>query len=67
MSNNLMLFAKMTVDQGRSPGLDKSVFGTAIEKLAEGIRRDGETPEKAYTRAITEIDDGRLLFNTSSH
>jgi hypothetical protein len=62
MSKNLMMFAKMTVDQGRSPGLDKRVFGTAIEKLAEGIRRPGETVEKAYVRAITETADGKLLF-----
>jgi hypothetical protein len=60
--SKILMFAKMTVDQGRSPGLDKSAFHAAIEKRAEEIRRPGESAEKAYTRAITETDDGRLLF-----
>jgi hypothetical protein len=56
------MFAKMTVDQGRSPGLDKWAYHDAIVKRAGEIRRPGETAEKAFTRAITEDDDGKLLF-----
>ena len=60
--SNILMFAKIAVDQGRSPGLDKSDFHKAIEKRAAEIRRPGESAEKAFTRAITEDDNGKLLF-----
>lgn len=60
--SNILMFAKMTVDQGRYVGYDKSAFHEAIAKRAAEIRRDGETAEKAYTRVITETDAGKLLF-----
>jgi hypothetical protein len=62
MSNsNILLFAKMTVDQGRYVGYDKGDFHRAIEKRAAEIRRPGETSEQSYSRVL-ETNDGRLLF-----
>ncbi len=60
-STDILLFAKMQAE-GRGTGLDKAAYHAAIEKRASETRRDGETDAKAYTRVITESDDGRLLF-----
>jgi hypothetical protein len=62
MSNsNILLFAKMQ-SEGRSTGLDKSAFHSAIQKRASETRRPGESDAGAYTRVITESDEGRLLL-----
>jgi hypothetical protein len=58
---SILMFAKMETE-GRGTGLDKSAYHDAIEKLAREIRRDGETSEQSYARAITDSDAGRLLF-----
>jgi hypothetical protein len=62
MSNSsLIMFAKMQIE-GRGTGLDKADYHAAITKRASETRRDGETEAKAYTRIVTETDDGRLLL-----
>jgi hypothetical protein len=62
MSDGILTFAKMVIDQGVAPGLDCNDFHKAIEKRAEKIRKAGETAEGAYTRFITSDPDGKLLF-----
>jgi len=61
MSNSILMFAKMQTE-GRTTGLDKNAYHAAIEKRASETRRAGESDAKAYTRVITESDEGRLLF-----
>jgi hypothetical protein len=39
----IVMFAKMGVTQGRSPGLEKDAFYDAIVKRAEALRADGES------------------------
>ena len=64
-TENLMMFAKMAIDQGRSPGLNKSVFIAGITLRADAIRKAGESAAQAFTRAITADDVGRLLYKAS--
>ena len=59
--SSLIMFAKMQAE-GRGTGLDKSVYHDAITKRASETRRAGETEAKAYTRIVTETEDGRLLL-----
>jgi hypothetical protein len=61
MSNSILMFAKMQ-SEGRGTGIDKTAYHDEIVKRASDTRRPGESSEKAYTRVITESDDGRLLF-----
>jgi hypothetical protein len=62
--STMTMYAKMTVDQGRSPGLSRQDFEAAIAKRgAELFPRD--TAAKAFTRAMTEDADGRLLYAAS--
>ena len=58
-SENLMMFAKMAIDQGRSPGLNKSVFIAGITLRADAIRKAGESAAQAFTRAITADEFGQ--------
>jgi hypothetical protein len=60
-STEILLFAKMQTE-GRGTGLDKSNYHDAITKRASETRRPGETGAGAYTRVITETDEGRLLL-----
>ena len=56
------MFAKIAVNQGRSPGIEKHDFYDAIVKRAEALRADGESPQKSFVKAITEDETGRLLY-----
>ena len=58
----IVMFAKIAVNQGRSPGLEKHDFYDAIVKRAEALRADGESPQKSFVKAITEDETGRLLY-----
>ncbi len=58
----IIMYAKIAVNQGRSPGLEKDVFYDAIVKRAEALRADGESPQQAFAKTITEDETGRLLF-----
>ena len=59
---SIVMFAKIAVNQGRSPGLEKNEFYDAIMKRAEGLRVDGESSQKSFVKAITEDETGRLLY-----
>jgi hypothetical protein len=58
----IVMYAKIALNQGRSPGLEKDAFYDAIVKRAEALRADGESKERAFTKAITEDETGRLLY-----
>src|SRR5580704_17667892 len=58
----IVMFAKIVVNQGRSPGIEKHDFYDAIVKRAEALRADGESPQKSFVKAITEDETGRLLY-----
>ena len=58
---SIVMFAKIAVNQGRSPGIEKH-FYDAIVKRAEALRADGESPQKSFVKAITEDETGRLLY-----
>lgn len=57
-------FAKTALETG-VPILSKTLLTQAIEKRAGAIKRAGETDAQAFTRAITEDEDGRTLFRAS--
>ena len=57
-------FAKMEI-AGHSSGLSRQRFETAIIKRAAEIRKAGESDAQAFTRTITQDDDGRLLYQAS--
>ena len=59
---SIVMFAKIAVNQGRSPGLEKNEFYDAIMKRAEALRADGESPQQAFSKVITEDETGRLLY-----
>jgi hypothetical protein len=59
---SIVMFAKIAVNQGRSPGLEKDAFYDAIVKRADELRADGESPQKSFVKAITEDETGRLLY-----
>jgi hypothetical protein len=59
---SIVMFAKIAVNQGRSPGLEKNAFYDAIMKRAEALRADGESPQQAFSKVITEDETGRLLY-----
>ena len=44
------------------PSHTKADFYREIEKRANKIRLDGETPAQAFSRYATKLDEGRLLF-----
>jgi hypothetical protein len=58
----IITFAKIAVNQGRSPGIEKHEFYDAFMKRAEALRPDGESPQQAFSKVITEDETGRLLF-----
>jgi hypothetical protein len=64
-TENLVAFAKIAIDQGRSPGLKKSDFIAGIQKRAATIRKAGETDAQAFTRAMTEDEIGKALYRAS--
>jgi hypothetical protein len=59
---SIVMFAKIAVNQGRSPGIEKHDFYDAIVKRAEALRADGESPQKSFVKAITEDETGRILY-----
>ena len=60
--SSIVMFAKIAVNQGRSPGLEKDAFYDAIVKRAEALRADGESQQQAFTKVITGDETGRLLY-----
>jgi hypothetical protein len=58
----ILMFAKIAVNQGRSPGLEKNDFYDAIVKRAEALRANGESQQQAFSKAIKEDETGRLLY-----
>ena len=60
--SSIVMFAKIAVNQGRSPGIEKHDFYDAIVKRAEALRADGESPQKSFVKAITEDETGQLLY-----
>src|SRR3979411_1412179 len=60
--SSIVMFAKIAVNQGRSPGLEKNAFYDAIVKRAEALRADGESRQQAFSKVITEDETGRLLY-----
>ena len=59
---SIVMFAKIAVNQGRSPGLEKNEFYDAIMKRAEALRADGESPQQTFAKVITEDETGKLLY-----
>ena len=59
---SIVMYAKIAVNQGRSPGLEKDAFYDAIVKRAEALRADGESPQQAFSKTITDDPTGRLLY-----
>lgn len=60
--SSIVTFAKIAVNQGRSPGLEKDAFYDAIVKRADELRAGGESPQQAFSKAIIEDETCRLLF-----
>jgi hypothetical protein len=60
--SSIVMYAKIAVNQGRSPGLEKHEFYDAIVKRAEALRADGESPQQAFAKTIVEDETGRLLY-----
>ena len=58
----IIMFAKIAVNQGRSPGLEKDAFYDAIVKRAEALRANGESQQQAFSKVITQDETGRLLY-----
>ena len=60
--SSIVMFAKIALNQGQSPGIEKHDFYDAIVKRAEALRADGESPQQAFAKVITEDETGRLLY-----
>jgi len=60
--SSIVMFAKIAVNQGLSPGLEKDAFYDAIVKRADDLRADGESHQQAFAKTITEDETGRLLY-----
>ena len=61
----LVGFAKIAVEQHNPMGLTRQVFEAGITKRAAEIRRAGETSEQAFTRALIEDEECKILFKAS--
>ena len=61
-NSSIVMFAKIAVNQGRSPGIEKHDFYDAIVKRADELRADGESPQQAFSKVITDDETGRLLY-----
>jgi hypothetical protein len=61
---SILTLAKRIVEQGPQayPSITKAMLYTEIAKLADATRRADETPEMAFTRIVTDTDDGGALF-----
>jgi hypothetical protein len=60
--SSIVMFAKIAVNQGRSPGLEKDAFYDAIVKRANDLRADGESQQQAFAKTITDDPTGQLLY-----
>jgi hypothetical protein len=60
--SSIVMFAKIAVNQGRSPGLEKDAFYDAIMKRANDLRADGESQQQAFAKTITDDPTGQLLY-----
>jgi hypothetical protein len=54
-------FAKRQIE-GERTGLEKHDYLAAIEGRAAKLRADGESPQQAFTKVITDDEIGKLLF-----
>ncbi len=54
-------FAKRQVE-GEQTGLEKHDYLAAIEGRAAKLRADGESPQQAFSKTITDDEIGKLLF-----
>ncbi len=54
-------FAKRQVE-GERTGLEKHDYLAAIEGRAAKLRADGESPQQAFTKVITDDEIGKLLY-----
>jgi hypothetical protein len=59
---SIVMFAKIAVNQGRSPGLEKNEFYNAIVKRAEHLRAPSESSAQSFTKTIVDDPEGRLLY-----
>ena len=59
---SIVMFAKIAVNQGRSPGIEKHDFYDAIVKRADELRADSESRQQAFAKVITEDETGKLLY-----
>ena len=59
---SIVMFAKIALNQGRSPGIEKHDFYDAIVKRADELRADGESPQQAFSKTIMGDETGRLLY-----
>jgi hypothetical protein len=59
---SIVMFAKIAVNQGQSPGIEKHDFYDAIVKRADERRADSESPQKSFVKVITEDETCRLLY-----
>jgi len=53
---------RKALDDGSLNHISRATFHKSIEAVAKNIRRDNETEAQSYTRAITETEVGKLLF-----
>ena len=58
----IVMYAKIAVNQGRSPGMEKHDFYDAIMKRADALRADGESQQQSFAKTIVEDETGRLLY-----
>jgi hypothetical protein len=52
--SSIVMFAKIAVNQGRSPGIEKHDFYDAIVKRADELRADGESPQKSFVAGVAK-------------
>jgi hypothetical protein len=60
--SSIIMYAKIAVNQGRSPGMERHDFYDALMKRADALRADGESQQQAFTKTITEDETGKLLY-----
>jgi hypothetical protein len=58
-------FCKLVCEGRGLMGLSREGLEAEIRKRAEAVRQPGQSSAQAFSRYITERDDGRLLFKTS--
>jgi hypothetical protein len=61
-TQTLVAIAKGVIERGASPIYEKHVYIGAIAALADEIKKAGESTAQAFTRAITQDESGRVLY-----